>query len=328
MTMLVLSRADVRNLLTMREALNAAENAFLQLAAGHVQMPLRVATPVEPHHGLHLSMPAYVSGEADTLAVKLVTDYPDNPSAGLPAIQGLVLLHNPHTGRPLALMDAEQLTAIRTGAASGLATRLLAQPGASLVTLFGAGGQAAAQLEAVCAVRPIQQALVVTRTGRQDAEFCLRMENRLGVRVLPCRDVRAAVEAADIICTATSSATPLFNGNWLGDGAHINAIGSHRPGARELDTTTVCRARVFVDHHPAAQAEAGDLLIPIANGDYEYGRVAGDLGSLAAGQVAGRTASADVTLFKSVGLAVQDAVTAALVYTLAVAQGVGRRIQL
>ncbi len=328
MTMLLLSRADVRNLLTMHEALNAAQDAFLQLAAGNVQMPLRVTMPVERHNGLHLSMPASVDGERAALAVKLITVYPDNPIAGLPAIQGTLLLHDPRTGRPLALMDAEQLTAMRTGAASGLATRLLARPAASLVTLFGAGGQAAAQLEAVCAVRPIQRALVVTRTGRQDVEFCLKMENRLGVRVQPCRDVRMAVEAADIICTATNAATPLFNGNWLGEGAHINAIGAHRPTTRELDTTTVCRARVFVDHHPAAQAEAGDLLIPIADGDFHYDRVAGDLGSLAAGQLVGRTGPAEVTLFKSVGLAVQDTVTALLVYDLAVAQGVGRRIQL
>ncbi len=325
--MLILSRSHVESLLSMEEAIAAVEEGFRQLALGQVTMPQRAATPVEPHQGLHLSMPAYVGGPVDALSVKLVTVYPENPARfGLPTSQGVILLHDAHTGQILALVDAEHLTAMRTGAASGVATRYLARQDARHVAIFGAGPQAAAQLEAMCAVRPIERAFVITRTGRRNAAFCTRMARRLGIEVLPCHDARAAVESADIICTATNSAIPLFNGNWLVGGTHINAVGAYTTAMRELDTTTVRRSRVFVDHHPAAQAEAGDIMIPVANGEIGYDHVAGELGDVLLGRVPGRTGDDAITLFKSVGLAVQDAVTVARVYQIALAQGVGQDI--
>ena len=327
--MLVLTRHDVESLLTMTDAIAAVETGFRRLAAGDVVMPQRAATPIAPHDGLHLSMPAFVAGEPAALTIKIVTVYPQNLARyGLPMIQGVILLHDARTGQLLAMMDAEHLTAMRTGAASGVATNQLARADAAIVTIFGAGAQAGPQLEAVCAVRPIRQIFVVTRAGKQDAAFCARMTERLGIPCTPQRDVRAAVEAAHVICTATNSAEPIFEGAWLSPGVHINAVGAYTASMRELDSPTIQRSRVFVDHHPAAQTEAGDLLIPIAQGEWRYELVAGSLGELLAGTVDGRRHSDEITLFKSVGLAMQDAVTAPAVYARAIEAGVGRSFDL
>jgi ornithine cyclodeaminase/alanine dehydrogenase-like protein (mu-crystallin family) len=303
-------------------------------------MPQRAVTPVAPHNGLHLSMPAFV-GAADgvtdangevggsVLSIKVVTVYPDNPARyAEPTIRGLLLLHDATTGAAVALMDAEHLTAMRTGAASGVATRALARPDASRVTIFGAGAQAGPQLRAMCAVRPIRQAFVVTRTGSGDADFCARMGAELGIEVTSMRDVRAAVEAAEIICTATNSHEPLFAGEWLAEGTHINAIGAYTRTMRELDGVAVRRAYTVVDHLPAAQAEAGDIVIAQAEGAIGADHVVGALGQLLTGEIAGRTSPTQITLFKSVGLAMQDAVTAAWVYDTAKTQGIGTRVAL
>jgi alanine dehydrogenase len=330
--MLILTRADVEALLTMTTAIDAVEEGFRRLAAGEVVLPQRVATNVAPHEGLHLSMPVFVRGEPGTLTVKIVTVYGRNPARyGLPMIQGVILLHDAQTGQPLALIDAEHLTAMRTGAASGVATHYLARPDAAVVTLFGAGAQAGPQLEAVCAVRPIRQAYVVTRSGVKDANFCARMEAKLGIPVTAVKGVdatRTAVKQASIICTATNATRAVFDGRWVQPGTHTNAVGSYTAKMRELDSHLIRRSRVFVDHHPAAQTEAGDLLIPIANGELTYDHVAGALGELLNGQVVGRRRPDEITLFKSVGLAMQDAVTVAKVYARAVEQGVGQLVEL
>jgi alanine dehydrogenase len=327
--MLVLTRADIASLLTMADTIDAVEQGFARLAGGKVLMPQRTATPIEPHAGLHLSMPAYVEGDPGTLTVKIVTVYGNNPARfGLPMIQGLLLLHDARTGQPLALMDAEHITAMRTGAASGVATKHLARQDARTLTLFGAGAQAAAQMEAVCAVRDIQAALVVTRTGQKDSDFAAAMQARLGIDVLPARDMREAVEQAGVICTATNSPTPLFDGAWLQPGTHINAVGAYTRTLRELDATAIRRSRVFVDHHTAAQTEAGDILLAIAEGALAYDHVAGDLGELILEKKPGRTDREQITVFKSVGLAMQDAMAAARVYALATQAGTGQSLTL
>jgi ornithine cyclodeaminase/alanine dehydrogenase len=327
--MLVLSRADVESLLTMSDAITAVEEGFRMVTDGNVVMPQRVATEIAPHGGLHLSMPAFVGSDPGTLSIKIVSVYPDNPEQhDLPMIQGVLLLHDARNGRPLALMDAEHLTAMRTGAASGVATRHLARKDASIVALFGVGAQAGAQLAAVCAVRSIEQVFVVSKTGRNDLDFCLQVGNKLGVHMIPCRDPRMAVESADIICTATNSHQPIFNGNWIQDGAHINAVGAYTAQMRELDSNTIISSRIFVDRHEAARTEAGDILIPIAEGGITYDHVIGELGEVVSGTVVGRTCDTDITLFKSVGLAMQDAVTAQHIYALALSEGRGQNIRI
>ncbi len=331
--MLILSRHDVESLLTMPAAIAAVSEGFRQLALGNVVMPQRVATLVAVHEGLHLSMPAFVGSEnpeeAGTLTIKIVTVYGHNQTRfGLPMIQGMLLLYDARNGRLLAMMDAEHLTALRTGAASGVATEYLARPDAATVLLFGAGALGPQQLAAVCAVRPIQRALVITTSGEKDAEFCAQMSSKLGITVEATRDTQSAIRNADIICTATNSTEPLFDGHWLKPGTHINAVGAYTAKMREVDTTTIQRSRIFVDHHKAAQTEAGDILLPITNHEFSYDQVAGELGALINGAVVGRTHDNEITLFKSVGLALQDAVTAAQVYKLALERGTGQQIDL
>lgn len=331
--MLILTRHDVAALLNMADALSAVEEGFRRLALGDVVMPQRAATPVAPHGGLHLTMPAFVAGNPGTLAVKVVTVYGGNGARfGLPTIQGVLLLHDARNGQLLAVMDAEHLTAVRTGAASGVATRHLARPDAQTALIFGTGALAPHQLAAVCAVRPIRRALVVSRSGTRDADFCTRMTQELNLPVEPVRAVpaavEAAVEAADVICTTTNAAEPLFDGAWLRPGTHINAVGAYTRTMRELDSATIARSRVFVDRAEAAQAEAGDIVIPLAEGAIGPQHVAGELGQVVAGRIAGRTSPAEITVFKSVGLAMQDAVTAARVYAAAQARSVGRTFSL
>ncbi len=335
--MLILTRHDVEALLTMPDAIAAVEAGFRQLAAGAVEMPQRLATVIAPHNGIHLSMPAYVGGapaaddpETDdpgTLTIKVVTVFNDNQVRyNLPTIHGVLLLHDARTGKPLALMDAEHLTAMRTGAVSGVATRWLARPDASVVTIFGAGVQAATQLLAVAAVRSLRAVQVVALGDTRG--FVARMHAALGAPVVATNDVRTAVENADILCTATNSATPLFDGARLRPGAHINAIGAYTRTMRELDTETIRRSRVIVDRRQAAQVEAGDLVIPTQEGAIGPDHVAGELAELVTGRLAGRRTPDEITVFKSVGLALQDAVTAALVYRRAVAQGIGQEVEL
>ena len=233
------------------------EDGFRRFAAGEVLMPQRLATAVD-RDGI-TDDAVRRGGDPGAVAVKVVAVYGENPARfGLPAIQGLLLLYDPPTGQPLALMDAEHVTAMRTGAVSGVATKHLAREDAAVVTLFGAGPQARGQLEAVCAVRPIRRCLLVTRTGAHDAEFAREMGAKLGIEIAPERDVRAAVEAADVICTATNSEQPLFAGTWLRPGVHINSVGSFTAKMCELDPETVRRSRVFVDSHTAAQTGPAD----------------------------------------------------------------------
>jgi len=335
--MLILTRHDVESLLTMPDTIAAVETGFRQLAAGGVEMPQRLATVIAPHNGIHLSMPAFVAGDAapsdetagepGTLSIKVVTVYNDNRAHyNLPTIHAVLLLHDARTGQALALMDAEHLTAMRTGAVSGVATRYMARPDAGVVTIFGAGAQAGPQLLAMAAVRSLRQVNVVALGDISD--FCARMAAQLGIPVLAAADTRAAVEAADLICTATNSPTPLFEGAWLRPGAHINAIGAYTKTMRELDSETVRRSRVIVDRRQAAQVEAGDIVIPTQEGVIGSDHVVGELAEVVTGITPGRTAAQEITLFKSVGLALQDAVTAALVYRRAVAQRIGQEVSL
>lgn len=314
----------------MEEAIAAVAEGYRQLALGHVTMPQRVATTVEPHNGVHLSMPAFVDGEeGGTLAIKIVTVFSDNPARfGEPTIQGVVLLHDARTGRPLALMDAEHLTAMRTGAASGVATRALSREDARHALILGSGVQAVTQLLAICSVRPIERAAVYSLNVEGDLAFAQRMSARLGIPVQRAPDLAAAVAAADVICTATNSNSPLFDGAWLPPGVHINGIGSYTRTMRELDTATIVRSRLFVDGRTAAQTEAGDVLIPIAEGAITEAHVLGEIGAVLLGQVAGRTSPQEITVFKSVGMAVQDAMVAPLVYRRALEAGLGQRVTL
>ena len=327
---LLLTRKDVEEVLTMKDAIAAVEEGFRQLALGNVIMPQRTAIRISEHHGIHLGMPAYVGGAGDggSLALKVVTVYPENPSKfGLPTTIGTLLLNDPRTGALVAIMDAGFLTAMRTGAVSGVATRYLAREDARTVGIFGAGVQARAQLMAMCEVRPIERALVCDPVQEGRDRFAAEMSELLSIPVEPTDDPRACVDN-DIVVAASSSGEPIFEGSWLAPGTHINGIGSHSPGTRELDTVAIQRSKVVPDLAAACLVEAGDLIMPIEEGAITEDHIHANLGEVVAGLKPGRESDEEITLFKSVGLAVQDAATAAQVYDLARAAGVGVEIEI
>lgn len=326
---LLLSRSDVESVLTMRDCLTAVEDAFGELARGKTLMPQRSVIRIDRHEGLCLGMPAFVGGEVNALGLKLVTVYANNPSRhGLPTILGTLLLCDPATGKAVAIMDAGYLTAVRTGAASGVATKYLARDDAKTCVVFGAGAQARTQLEAIQLVRPLERVLVLD-VERQAAErFAEEMGAKLGIDVAPTEDARRAVGDSDLVVTATSSREPVFDGEWLRPGTHINNIGSHSPDARELDTTTVKRSKFVADLREANLAEAGDILIPIREGAVTEGHIHASLGEIVVGERAGREDRDEITVFKSCGLAIQDVATAAAVYAAAREKGIGTSVEL
>ncbi len=323
----VLSADDVRRALPMPKAVEVMKRAFAQLSAGQAEVPLRVPIHVPRHNGLTLFMPAYLAAD-DQMAVKIVSVFNDNPARGLPLIHALVMVVDAETGQPAAVMEGGYLTALRTGAASGAATDLLARLDASTAAVFGAGVQGRTQLEAVCAVRHIRQAWVYDVDPDRARRYANEMSARLGIPVHIAATPAEAARAADIICTATTSSVPVFSDADVRPGTHINAVGAYTPEMREIPTETVLRARVVIDHRTASLAEAGDLLIPIREGRMTEEHIWAELGEIAAGQKAGRLSHDEVTLFKSVGVAVQDVAAAAAVLDAAERENLGVEVNL
>jgi len=323
---LLLNQQDVMSVLEMSDCIDVLEKAFAELAEGTADLPLR--TPIKPPGGLALYMPAYLEG-MNALACKVVTVYKDNPAKhDLPTTIGTVLLQNAETGQVICIMDGGYLTAVRTGAASGLATRLLAReaPG-QVAAIFGAGVQAQMQLWGVREVRNVSRALVYDTVPEASRAFAETMSDKLGIAV-EAFDRPDPLLDADIICTATSSATPIFNGAGIKPGTHINGIGSHSPGARELDAITIQRSLLIADSRAACLNEAGDIMVPIEEGRITPDHIHAELGEIVTGRATGRTSEEQITLFKSNGLAIQDAATAKLVFESARAKGVGVEVEL
>ena len=325
--MLILSHHDVRQALPMREAVEAMKRAFAQLSTGQAEVPLRVPVHVPRHNGLTLFMPAYLAAD-DQMAVKMVSVFNDNPARGLPLIHALVVVIDAQTGAPVAAMEGASLTALRTGAASGAATDLLARPDAAVAAVFGAGVQGRTQLEAVCAVRPIREAWVYDVDLQRAQAYAEEMGGRLGIPVHVAASPAEAVRRADVVCTATTSTTPVFDDADVRPGTHINAVGAYTPQMREVPTETVLRARVVIDHRTASLAEAGDLLIPIREGRMTEEHIWAELGEIVAGLKPGRLSPDEITLFKSVGVAVQDVAAAAAVLEAARRQNLGVEVPL
>ncbi len=299
----MIDAAGLRQRLSMLAAIDALETA---LRAGP-PAPAPERTVVEVGSGSLLVMPATGSGGA--AGVKLVTLQPDNPGQGLPLVHGVYVLFRAGTLEPAAVIEGAELTAIRTGAVSGLATRHLARPEASRLVVFGAGVQARAHVEAMLAVRPITHITVVGRSQEAAADLVVDLR---GAGIDAEVGDAGAVAGADIVCCCTTSGEPLFDGTLLPPGCHVNAIGSYQPHTREIDTATVTGSRFVVDDVDAVLAEAGDVQIPIAEGAFSAESIAGDLQSVAAGRSV-RQSSADITVFKSVGVAWQDLIIAAAV---------------
>jgi ornithine cyclodeaminase/alanine dehydrogenase-like protein (mu-crystallin family) len=320
--LLYLSHADVCRALPMADAIEAMHAAFLQLSDGQVTLPARSRVEIPEANGVVLIMPCYAAG-THHVSLKLLTQFADNGRLGLPLIQAVVLLADAVNGRLLAIVDGAAITALRTGAASGVATRLLAQPRADTAAIFGAGVQARTQLEAVCTVREIEQVRVFDCRRAAAEVFAEDMSARLRIPVLVASSAAETLAGAQVVCTATTSTTPVFEDRELAAGVHINAVGSWRPRTAEIPPDTICRARVFVDHRVAALEEAGDLLMPLQKGRIMAEHVRNELGDLIANRVAGRQTRDEVTLFKSVGLAVQDLFAAARAVENARRLGIG-----
>ncbi|MEO0559189.1 MAG: ornithine cyclodeaminase family protein [Bacteroidota bacterium] len=316
--LLILSEEDVQRALPMREAIEAMRDAFAALSAGEAQIPVRTSVPLE--NGLGLAMLGAWGGVA---GVKWATVHPGNPAHGRPAVGAMMLLTDAATGEPMALVSARALTAIRTGAGSGLATDLLARPDASVCAVIGAGVQAERQLEAVCTVRPITRGLVISRSPARAEDFAVRMTRQLEIPVEVAS--RERLREADVICVATNSLTPVLFNEDVAPGTHINAVGAHHPEQAELDAALVRRARVVVDHRETCAAEAGDLLL--AGLDVlslpEIGELKVGGSQLASGSVSSARAG-EVTVFKSVGNAVQDLAAAVRAIEAAKREGLGR----
>jgi ornithine cyclodeaminase/alanine dehydrogenase-like protein (mu-crystallin family) len=323
----VLSSEDVRRALPMRLAVEAMKSAFAQLSAGRAEVPLRTRIDVPAHSGVTLFMPAYLSGD-DQMGVKIVSAFDNNPVQGLPLIYALVVVVDTRTGEPTAVMDGTYLTALRTGATSGAATDVLARQDARVAAIFGAGAQGRTQLEAVCAVRPIEEAWVFDPAPERAAAYAEEMSEELSLIVRLAGTPAEAVRAADVICTATTSPTPVFEDADVRPGAHINAVGAYTPRTREIPGDTVSRAKVVIDHRDASLAEAGDLLIPLKEGLVTENHIHGELGEIVNGWKAAREGPEEITLFKSVGVAVQDVAAATAVLKAAQEQGTGLGIEL
>ena len=317
--MKIITAEEVRAAVTMREAIDAVRAGFIALSTGRAHVPLR--SVLETPGGVLLTMPAQID-DAPVSAVKVVSVCTENPSRGLPTIHAAVLVTDAQTGAPLALMDGRFLTAQRTGAASGLATDLLALPEASILAVIGAGVQARTQVAAVCTVRPITEIRIFSLVGADQMAGELRELYEIQV-VVVAPSASAALDGAHVVVAATNSTTPVVHLADLAPGAHINGIGSFTPEMQEIAADVVMAARVVVDHRASAWAEAGDLIIPRNQGLITEASVYAEIGEIAAGQKKGRHTPDEITFFKSVGNAVQDAALAQRVLVAADARGLG-----
>jgi len=305
-----LSAEDVRRALPMPTAMAAVRDALVQLSSGQVSLPPRQRVEAPGEFGAALVMSCH-SAALKLFSLKFITLFDQNRRKGLPLIQATVLLSDGTTGEALAVMDGAALTALRTGAASGVATDVLARPDAAVAAVFGAGVQARTQLEAVCEARAIRRARVFDPDASAADRFAAEMTERLGRPVQRAASPAQALEHADVVCTATTSPMPVFDDGDLPRGVHVNAIGSYRPHVSEIPAATVCRARVVVDHRASALEEAGDLLGPLRQGLIRESHFSVELGDVLLGRSPGRTSPDEVTLFKSVGVAIQDLCAAA-----------------
>ena len=324
--MLALSRADLERLLSPADVIQAVRTAFREAAAGRVRDLPRAVLPLD-RGVIFLAMVAALPRRT-ALGTKLVTVAPQNRRRALPTLHATYVLVDPATGVPLALMEAGFLTAIRTGATSALAARYLARRDSRVVACFGAGVQADFQLRCLQAVRPLERVIVVGRDPARARRFAARMKKLLGVSVTVERDRAAALAEADVVTCATTSPTPVFRNRDLRPGTHVDAVGAFQPHTREVDTETVKRARVVVDTYAGAWEEAGDLLIPIRAGAITRRHVQAELTDLVSGRKPGRRAREEITLFKSVGWAAEDAATARLAYDRARARRIGTNVSL
>jgi ornithine cyclodeaminase len=318
----LLNRAEVTRLLPMEECIEAMVGALTALSRGAAQLPLRMVLRTGGEAGRFGVMPAELT-EPAVLGAKIITVYQGNEGSGLDSHQGVVMLFNPANGSPEAILDAISITAIRTAAVSGAATRVMAREDAGDLAILGSGVQARTHLEAMACVRRLRRVRVWSRQPERARAFADWAGQTGKQRVEPVDRVARAVEGADLICTVTASPTPVLEGGWISPGAHLNVVGSSVASTREIDSAAMARGRLIVDRVESAMQEAGDFLIARDEGAIGDDHIKGELGDVLAGRVPGRTGQEEITIFKSLGLAIEDLAAAELVVRKANAAGVG-----
>ena len=322
----VLRGAEVRALMPMAACIELMSTTMMAVSAGRARIPPRQVMPASAG-GMFGIMPGYIA-EPEGFGIKLLSLFPGNPAAGLSSHLGLVLLFEPEHGRPVAILDAAEVTAIRTAAVSGLATRLLAREDAGDLAILGAGEQARSHLEAMLAVRPIRRVRVWSRTPDRAQAFAREAQALHGLAIDVSASARDAVAGADLVCTVTAAKTPILEGGWIAPGAHLNVAGASRPDSAEIDTAAVVRARYFVDFRPSTVNEAGDYLRALGEGAITPDHILAEIGEVASGARPGRTGGAEITLFRSLGVAAEDLAAAHYLLQQARALGVGQTIEL
>ncbi|MBI2349736.1 MAG: ornithine cyclodeaminase family protein [Deltaproteobacteria bacterium] len=325
--MLVLSEREIQSLIDVEGLSEALEKAHVEFSTGKAVMPVRLVVPVPEIKGRITSMPAYLS-EDKALGMKVVTYFPENPRQGLPIILATVFLFSTESGKLLAVMDGTYITAIRTACISAVATRALANPETPVLGVLGAGVQARAQIRTLCAMRKIEEIKVYDVLEKSVRSLKEELEPDVGIKIEAVKSAEEAVRDVDLLVTVTTAKEPIVRADWLKPGVHISAIGSHRPDLREIDGVTMRRAKVVVDSREAVMVECGDVLLAIKEGAITEDHIHAEIGEVLAGKKTGRTSAGEITLYKAVGIAIQDVAAAKLVYRTAVEKKVGVNVEL
>jgi len=324
---LIADQKLVTELLPMEEAIPVMREALTMLAGGDVVMPLRSMLALPQGDAVMGLMPSYLGG-LEAVGVKVVAAFPANFGTEYDTHQGVVLFFDTERGLLRAIVDATSITALRTAAVSGLVTDLLARPDAGDLAIIGAGTQAHTHLQAMRAVRPVRRVRVYSVPAESAAEFAERESRLTGLPVEAIETAEEAVAGADLICTTTTATEPVVQGAWVSPGAHVNAVGAYTPATRELDSALVAQARLYADRRESLLSEAGEFLIPKGEGLIGDEHIVGEIGEVLTGRAPGRTSPDEITLFKSLGIAIEDLAAAHRVYEIAREKDLGTWVEI
>ncbi len=329
MTVRLINQSDVRRVLSMTACIAVMREALSSLSRGDATSPLRWVMMLPDGQSAFAMMPAYAGGEEQRIVgAKVITAFNANHGTPYDSHQGVVLLFEAEHGQLVAIVDATAITTVRTAAVSAVATDALAREGAAVLAILGAGVQARSHVEAMCSVRPVREIRIWSRSTEHARTLAAGAARECPAEIRVAPTAALAVRGADVVCTTTSSRNPVLEGAWLSPGAHVNAVGACVPFARELDTTAVTRARLYVDRRESALREPGDILEPLKEGAITAGDIVAELGDVLTGRAAGRKSPDEITLFKSLGLAIEDLAAAAYVHRIALAEQIGTDVEL
>ena len=325
--MLVLSEQQVQSLIDIDELIVALEQAHVQYSTGKAVMPVRLVVPLPQIQGRITSMPGFLIQDK-ALGMKVVTYFQDNPKSNLPAILATIMLFSAESGKMVAAMDGGYITAIRTACASAMATKALANAQTEVLGILGAGVQARAHIQALTHVRKFAKIKLYSPSGTSATAVKKELESQIQVTIEVAKGAEATVRDADLLVTVTTAKEPILKSDWLKSGAHINAVGSHRPDLREIDGSTLARAKIIVDARDAIMAECGDILLALKEKSIAENAIHAEIGEVLAGTKAGRQSVDEITLYKSVGIAIQDVAAAHLVYRKALERRIGTEVEI